>query len=205
MKIALLGATGRVGSVVLKNALQNNDSIKALTRDPVKLEDSPNLLKIKGTALDHDQLAKTIQHCDAVISCLGTDQNDVLSSSMPAILNSMRFAGVTRIITIGTAGILQSRQEPSLYRFQSIESKRRMTRAAEDHLKTYIMLRESEMDYTVVCPTYLPLGERVGNFRTEENILPEDGQSISVFDTGDFAYQQLFSDQFIRTRVGICY
>ncbi|MBM7586387.1 putative NADH-flavin reductase [Bacillus pakistanensis] len=205
MKIALLGATGRVGSVVLENALQNNHLIYALTRHPEKLDQSSNLVKVKGTVLDQDLLIKTIRNCDAVISCLGTDQNNVLSRSTPYILNSMRFSGVRRIITIGTAGILQSRQEPSLYRFQSSESKRRMTRAAEDHLKAYIMIRESEMEYTVVCPTYLPEGERVGKYRTEENMLPEGGQSISVFDTGDFAYKQLFSDRFIRTRVGICY
>lgn len=35
--------------------------------------------------------------------------------------------------------------------------------------------------------------------------LPEGGSEISVADTAYFAYQQIFSKEFVKTRVGLAY
>jgi uncharacterized protein len=128
-----------------------------------------------------------------------------LSRSMPIILKAMKQNGITRIITCGTAGILNSRPEPHLYRFQSNESKRRSSVAAEDHLRAFLMLQASGLEWTVVCPTYLPDAERIGEYRVQKNTLPENGKSISIYDTGDFIYNELLNPRFLQNRVGICY
>ncbi|HJV16355.1 MAG TPA: NAD(P)H-binding protein [Bacillales bacterium] len=206
MNICLLGATGRVGSVILENALRDNHSIQALVRDPKKLLiKSQNLHIIKGNALNRQNISEAICGSDVVVSALNTDKNTLLSESMPIIIEQMRIQQIRRIITIGTAGILQARSEPNLYRFQSSESKRKTTKDAEEHLKAFLHLKESGLDWTVVCPTYLPLGKRIGTYRYEKNIIPENPFSISVYDSGDFAYNQLFSDQFVGCRVGLTY
>jgi uncharacterized protein len=206
VNICLLGATGRVGSVILENALRDNHSIQALVRDPQKLLiKSQNLHVIKGNALNRQNISEAISGADVVVSALNTDGTSLLSESMPIIIEQMRIQQIRRIITIGTAGILQARSEPNLYRFQSSESKRKTTKDAEEHLKAFLLLKESGLDWTVVCPTYLPLGERIGSYRYEKNIIPEDPSSISVYDTGDFAFKQLFTDEFIGCRVGLTY
>jgi uncharacterized protein len=202
MKIALFGSTGRVGSVVFQRALSEYE-VKRLVRRGSGLDASGT--EIVGDVLTEEDVMKTIEGSDAVISCLNTDKNDVLSRSMPILLKAMRSHDVKRIITCGTAGILQARKDSRLYRFQSNESKRRSTTAAEDHLRAFLMLQASGMDWTVVCPTYLPDGERLGNYRTERDVLPGDGKSISIYDTGDFIFQQLSDDSYNRCRVGICY
>ncbi|OAT83044.1 hypothetical protein A6P54_05465 [Bacillus sp. MKU004] len=203
MKIALFGSTGRVGAVVYENA-RNEHTIHRLTRKIVQ-EKSLQEIAVTGDVLNEEDVFNTIFGCDAVVSCLNTDKEDVLSRSMPIILKAMRQNGITRIITCGTAGILNSRTEPHLYRFQSNESKRRSSTAAEDHLRAFLMLQASGLQWTVVCPTYLPDGERMGEYRIERDTLPEDGKSISIYDTGDFIYHELMNPQFIRKRVGICY
>src|SRR5699024_11520053 len=81
------------------------------------------------------------------------------------------------------AGILNSRNEPDLYRFQSSESKRKTTTAAKDHLAAYELLEKSNLDWTVVCPTYLPDDEIIGEYRTEIDYLPKNAKKISVGDT----------------------
>ncbi|OIU73258.1 NAD(P)-dependent oxidoreductase [Rossellomorea aquimaris] len=203
MKIALFGSTGRVGAVFYENA-RNDHTIHRLTRKNVQKK-SLQEIAVTGDVLNEEDVFNTISGCDAVVSCLNTDKEDVLSRSMPIILKAMRQYGITRIITCGTAGILNSRKEPHLYRFQSIESKRRSSTAAEDHLRAFLMLRASGLQWTVVCPTYLPDGERIGKYRIERDTLPEDGRSISIYDTGDFIYHELMNPQCIRMRVGICY
>jgi uncharacterized protein len=203
MKLALFGSTGRVGAVVYENA-RHEHTIHRLTR--IHFE-KRNLQEqaLTGNVLNEKDVSNTIAGCDAVISCLNTDKEDVLSRSMPIILKAMRQNGITRIITCGTAGILNSRTEPHLYRFQSNEAKRRSSVAAEDHLRAFLMLQVSGLEWTVVCPTYLPDGERRGEYRLERDTLPEDGKSISIYDTGDFIYHELLNPRFIQKRVGICY
>jgi putative NADH-flavin reductase len=92
-----------------------------------------------------------------------------------------------------------------LYRFQSTESKRRLTFAAEEHAKVFEKLAATNLDWTVVCPTYLPDGVATGQWRTETNFLPENGVEISVGDTAEFAYKELLDPQFIKVRVGLAY
>ena len=206
MKILLLGATGRVGSHRLNIALGDGHHVNALVRNTDKLEIHDEKLDITpGNVLEGENITKAVVGADVVISALGTDGGTTLSESMPLIIDAMRQEGAERIITIGTAGILQSRTEPEILRYQSSESKRKTTRAAEEHHKVYELLEDSGLDWTIVCPTYLPDGEYTGEYRVERNFLPEDGQSIAVPDTAEFAFSQIEDDSYVRSRVGIAY
>jgi putative NADH-flavin reductase len=205
VNICLFGATGRVGSVLLENTLLNNHIVRVLVRNTNNLPNHPNLTVIQGNVLNESDLAEAMAGTEVVLSALNTDKGTVLSDFTPMIIKLMEKQGLRRIITIGTAGILQARSEPHLFRFQSSESKRKSTRDAEEHLKAYMLLKQSQLDWTIVCPTYLPTGERIGQYRYEKDILPENPSSISIFDTGDFAFQQLFSNEFNCCRVGLTY
>lgn len=206
MKILILGGTGRVGSHIVRHALQDGHRVRVLVRSPEKIEYvHDNLTVIQGDVLNQESVARAMHGMDAVISALNTDGGTVLSESMLLIIKAMEAERIKRIITIGTAGILQSRVTPEIMRYRSSESKRKTTRAAEEHEKVYRLLLQSELDWTIVCPTYLPDGKRLGDYRTEADFLPEGGSKISVPDTAEFAYNQLESSEYIRKRVGIAY
>lgn len=207
MNIFLLGATGRVGKSIMKRAIADGHQVTALVRSPEKITElkTESVQILQGNVLNENDIVKGMKHADIVVSALGTDKNDTLSKSIPFIVKAMEHYKIFRITTIGTAGILNSRTQPELYRFQSNESKRRITTAAEDHLAAYKILAASELRWTIVCPTYLPDEEEIGKYRVERNVLPEDGQKISVADTAAFSYQQLLDDTYVHTRVGIAY
>ena len=206
MKILLLGMTGRTGNEIAKLALQDKHQVTALVRTPEKITiNDENLSIIKGDVTVKEDVELAMKNADVVISALNTDGADTLTESMPLIIEAMKAEGIKRIVTIGTAGILESRIEPEVLRYQSSESKRKLTRAAEEHHKTYLLLEESDLDWTVVCPTYLPDGEAVGECREERDFLPEGGKKITVGDTAVFVYKQLESDEYIKSRVGIAY
>ncbi|MFC0272122.1 NAD(P)-dependent oxidoreductase [Metabacillus herbersteinensis] len=206
MKIALFGSTGRVGKEFLNFVISDGYQVKALVRSPEKIEFNSALLELhKGNAREFHDVLPTIEDCDLVVSALNTDSDDTLSVSILHIIKAMQEQRVQRIITIGTAGILQSRTDPSIYRFQSSESKQRSTRAAEEHLKMYEALKESNLDWTIICPTYLPDGILTKNYRYEVTFLPFEGKSISVQDTAHFAFSQLILSKFNRQRVGLSY
>ncbi|WP_137791206.1 SDR family oxidoreductase [Bacillus sp. E(2018)] len=207
MKLCVLGSTGRVGQYFTKMALQDEISVSALLRNPEKFTSSilSQLSFTKGDVLSKESVAEAMAGCDVVFSALSTDGANVLSESMPIIIEAMKEEGISRIITIGTAGILQSRAEPHLLRYQSCESKRKLTRAAEDHHMAFTLLQESGLNWTIVCPTYLPDGEPTGTYRTEKDVLPIDGSRISTGDTAHFAFSLLDSSNYLETRVGIAY
>lgn len=207
MKLLLLGATGRVGSHILDHALKDGHEIIVLVRSADKLRDrsAENLCVRTGNVLDQMDVASAMRGVDAVISALGTDKATTLSEGTPYIIEAMKQEGVSRIITVGTAGILQSRVSPDLLRYQSSESRQKLTRAAEEHHKAYTLLEHSGLDWTIVCPTYLPDGEYTGTYRVEAHLLPVDGMQISVPDTAAFTYQQLSTSEYVRARIGIAY
>ncbi|KGP90013.1 hypothetical protein N780_07235 [Pontibacillus chungwhensis BH030062] len=206
MKIAVFGGTGRVGSSFIRMALDQGHTIQALVRDRDKADDLiSKATHIIGDVTQEEDIRATINGCDLVFSSIGTDKTTTLSESMPLIRKVMEKQGITRLVTIGTAGILNSRYEEGKYRFQSSESKRTKTFAAEEHLKAYLELQSSALHWTIVCPTYLPDGEEVGGVRYEIDFLPKEGKKISTNDTARFAFEILDPPSFSKKRVGICY
>ena len=204
MKLAIFGATGRVGGEILKRALAEGHQVKALVRSE-KLEAHPNLEIIVGDVRNAEDIDKTIAGTTAVFSAIGTDRTTTLSEAAPLIVKSMASHNVKRIITIGTAGILDSRLSPGLLRYEGGDSKRKATFAAEEHEVVYRLFEKTDLHWTIVCPTYLPDGESRGNYRAEKDLLPLEGKEITVGDTADFAYLQLESQEFIQSRVGLAY
>ncbi|EJQ43012.1 hypothetical protein IEE_03190 [Bacillus cereus BAG5X1-1] len=206
MKVCILGATGRVGSHIMKLTLHDSYEVTVLVRDLSKVEiEHERLHIIEGNVLNGNDIKEVIKGCDIVISALGTDRNGTLEKSLPIIIKQMEEEGIKKIVTIGTAGILQARTNPNIYRFQSKESKRKTTTAAEDHLAAYKALHNSNLCWTVVCPTHLIDGDVTGVYRTEKDMLPTDGLKITVGDTAHFAWSLRNKSLYEKSRVGISY
>ncbi|CAM3816580.1 NAD(P)-dependent oxidoreductase [Mesobacillus thioparans] len=206
MNILVFGATGRVGSQIVPFALHDRHHVTVLVRTPEKVQiNNENLTIIQGNVLNKEDIVQAMQGIDVVISALNTDGTTTLSESMPLIIEAMESEGINRIITVGTAGILQSRVTPAILRYQSSESKRKSTRAAVEHHKIYDLLKQSNLEWTIVCPTYLPNGKRRGNYRIGNDFLPEGGFEISVQDTAEFTYKQISTNEYKKSRVGISY
>lgn len=209
MRILLLGSTGRVGKQLLQLLLANGHQVTAFVRDPNRLKFRVDGMEVYvGNALNKVDIEMVMPNHDIVLSAMGTDGKETLSESMPYIIDAMVVNKIKRIITVGTAGILKSRISPELYRFQSTESRRRSpksTRAAKDHKAAYEALANSSLEWTVVCPTYLPDGDAISNYRFEVDFLPINGEKISVGDTAQFTYTQINSDEFLGCRVGLAY
>lgn len=205
MRISMFGGTGRVGSLMLKQLLENGHHVTALARNPEMVPQHPNLTVIQGDAKEAAAIASTILGSEVVVSALGTDKTTTLSDALPEIIQAMKDEDIKRIITIGTAGILQSRIDPNYLRYEAGDSNRKLTTAAEEHHAAYRALAASDLDWTIVCPTYLPDGEATGIYRIEDNWLPKEGKQISTEDTANFAVSELFACNHLRTRVGIAY
>lgn len=205
MNITLFGATGRVGAVFLQNCLQEGHDVTVLVRHTDTLPQSEHLFVRVGDATNAQQVEDAIVGADLVVSALGTDGTTTLTTSMQHMIASCLKLHISRIVSIGTAGILQSRIEKDKLRYLSVEARRTTTFAASEHAKVHEMLQQSTLDWTIVCPTALPIGERTGIYRVSADFLPEEGKRISVFDTADFTYDVVKNNLYVHKRVGIAY
>ena len=75
--ILVVGGTGNVGRLVVKQLLERSVKVKAIVRSPDKLPESTrsnsNLSLVHRTLLDmsEEELAREVEGCDGVVCCLG--------------------------------------------------------------------------------------------------------------------------------------
>lgn len=113
MKIALFGAHGRVGQAFLRFVKEDDRyMVRSLIRTN-REEMLAGMFQVTGNSRNQEDVLETIKGSDIVVSCLSTDGDDTLSVSMEHIVQAMKQTGTSRIITIGTAGILKARRDLS--------------------------------------------------------------------------------------------
>ena len=66
MKIAIFGATGRVGSIFMQHALDEGYEVQALIRKGRDVTPHENLTIIRGDVTNIEDVNQTIDGCDAV-------------------------------------------------------------------------------------------------------------------------------------------
>jgi putative NADH-flavin reductase len=202
MKIALFGATGKTGALVLKNLLAKSHTVTALVRTPAKITlSSPQLKLIQGDALVLGDVEHAVDGCEAVISVLGMASlkpSTVLTAAMGNIAASMKTKGIKRIISLGSAGILgEMGGLPGLIIGFILRN------ALKDHRGAYDILSASSLEWTVLRPVSLTDGAATGRYRTTEVGLPKNGRSISRADVADFIVKTLEQGTYIRKSPGM--
>lgn len=189
MKIALIGASGFVGSVLLKEAASRGHDVTALVRNPDKVEASSHITARKLDVNDTKALAAAIGGADVVISAFngGWGDPDIYAkhkAGSDSIRDAAKAAG-KRLIVIGGAGSLHapdgsqfvdSDQFPKEYKDGA--------RAARDVLGD--LRKETALDWTFLSPPFvLTPTEGTGKYRlgAENPVFNDKGEStISVAD-----------------------
>lgn len=108
MRIFLLGARGKIGTVFLNMALAKGHHITAYVRSPEKLTIAENLTIIQGNLESIPQMSAAMRDHDVVVSCLGgndNDQSNVIQKLTEVIVASIKESNGSRIAVISTAGI----------------------------------------------------------------------------------------------------
>lgn len=153
--IAIFGATGGTGRVLTELALEKGLRVRALARNPEKLNlDSESLDIIQGDALDSQSVSEVIDGADAVFSCLGHSKGspqDLQERALQLIISEMQKQGVKRLINLTGSGVRFAGDEPGLmdkfftFALKLIDRPRMVD--GENHVRLIV---ESDLDWTVV-------------------------------------------------------
>lgn len=192
MKLAIIGATGFVGSRVLQEALDRGHSVTAIVRGTYKLPRHPSLTAKNADAYEASQVAAAVKGHDAVISAFsgGWTNPDLRQDHVrgsKAIQAGVRESGVKRLLMVGGAGSLQvapgvdlvdTPQFPAEYKEGALGA-----RAALDLLRA-----ETELEWSLVSPpALLEPGDRTGRYRVGGDQLLMDGQAPAAISVEDLA------------------
>jgi putative NADH-flavin reductase len=209
MNVTVLGANGRVGSAVVGMLVEGDHAVIACVRDatraPAALNDRVRV--VVADMLDAASLGPAFEGADAIISAVGGTgleaPGTVLEEGMRTIVDVARACGVPRILSVAAAGILDapggglrsaSPDYPPVFRLIS-----------KQHEEVWRILRESTLAWTIVCPPYMPSGERTGIYRVEANRLPDGGRQITTGDVADLLVREMEAGAFVGARVGVAY
>ena len=106
MKIAVLGATGNLGSRFVKSALKSGHQITAFVRSPEKFDfKNENLTVIKGDVFNVKEMTKAFKGMDAVASFLRLHGANLplFSKGTENIIQAMKANNIKRLIITSEA------------------------------------------------------------------------------------------------------
>ncbi|SAK53887.1 NAD-dependent epimerase/dehydratase [Caballeronia pedi] len=202
-KIAIIGATGNVGSRLLEEALRRGHTVTAIARDTSRLETRDGVDAQSVDVLDADALAAAIAGHDAVF---GATRFATVSAS--AILEPVKRASVRRLLVVGGAGSLYAAPGQRVLDLPGFPPAYKPEATAGAAFLDALR-RERDVEWTFISPSaeFVP-GARTQKFRlgVDELLVDNNGRSWISFDD----YAIAFLDEFqkgahIRQRITVGY
>lgn len=212
MKVAIIGATGYVGSALLKEAVARGHEVTALVSHTNKVPADEHVVAKSVDILLTDGLTAELKGHDAVISAFsGHAQSDVLGyylKGVHSILAAIRKAKVHRLLMVGGAGALEV--APGVLLIDTPAFPEAWKATAEGARQALNLLRDQpSLDWTMLAPSaQLEPGERTGKFRigTDQLLVDADGQSrISLADFAVAMIDELEQPAHTRARFTVGY
>lgn len=191
MKIALIGASGFIGTALLTEALSRGHHVTALVTRPERVAPQENLIIIKSDVLNTDALAEQLRGVDAVISAFsGHAQDDVYGyyiKGFNSILAATQQASVPQLLVVGGAATLEIAPGKRLLDTPEFPAEYRATaEGAQTALET--LRAQTAQAWTFLSPAAeIFLGERSGNFRLGGDTLLTDSEGNSRISVQDYA------------------
>ncbi len=179
MSIALIGASGNVGSRILKELSDREHAVTAIARHPENIAKLPKVIAKQGDVFDKAALSDLLKGHDIVISAV-----HFTASDPHILLDAVKAAGVKRYLVVGGAGSLEVSPGVPLVRTPDFPPAYKPE--AEKGAEFLNLLRtENDLDWTFLSPSaqFLP-GQRTGKFRLgKDQLLSDDhGSRISFED-----------------------
>lgn len=207
MKITVFGATGQIGKLLVKQALDEGYQVVAYARDGAKLAGlkNPRLSIVEGELNNPKRIEEAVIGSDAVLSMLGPIEWKKVGSLPIAegtrnIVNAMKKHGVKRFIAIGTPSSIRDpkNDKPTIImKLLSLSVKYTMANAFQEFDRIGDIIQKSGLDWTIVRflqPTDEPKKGVVKHGFVGKTKL---GMKTTRADIADFALKQVIDRTYI--------
>lgn len=211
MKIAILGATGWIGSTIMSEALNRQHKVIAISRDAKKIEQTG----VESHSLDllaEGGLNEAVAGADVVIAAVGgraKGNHEMVVQTASRLLAQLPQAGIKRLIWVGGAGSLEVAPGIKLVTVPEFPAEYKDEALAQGQALDVFRQSDSTLDWLFVSPAaeIFP-GERSGKYRLGGDQLQTDSEGKSKISVQDYAVallDQAEKAEHHNTRIGIAY
>lgn len=210
MRIAVFGATGRTGRLLVEQALARDHDVVAFVRDPTALPATvradDRLTVVEGDAHSGDGVDRAVggdgDPVDAVVSVLGQTSegpSDLLTEAGRHILAAMDRHGVDRFVTLVGAGVREAGESVSLGGRAMGALLKLLARSVLEDARSHVALvRASETRWTVVRAPRLTEGSHTGEFRHGTELTLGLRDAAARANVAEFILDCLEADRYVH-------
>jgi len=188
MNITIIGASAGVGLEAVKRALQRNHTVTTLSRSEINLPSQVNLITLKGSATNREDLKKAIENANAVIVALGTGQSTkatTLYSDFAKLLVEIQQETNTQIPFIVLTGFGAGDSGPYNGFIAKIFFSLLLKKVYADKTKMEDIITGSKMKWEIVRPGMLKDNPLTEKYRIESTLFK--GINIGGINRSDVA------------------
>jgi putative NADH-flavin reductase len=213
MNIAVFGANGGTGRLLVAAALEAGHRVTALTRHP---DDFPighgSLRVVAGDVLVPADVSGTVAGADAVLSALGVPYGrkkiSLYSAGIAVILAAMGHQGVRRLACVSSSATdheFARKNTGGGFLFEKVLKpviENTMGKTLYDDMRRMeALVRASDLDWTIVRPSGLFATDGVTDYAVGENFLPY--RFTSRADLADFLLRQADETEFVHKAAAV--
>jgi putative NADH-flavin reductase len=188
MKIAIIGAAGKAGSRILKEALNRGHNVTAIVRHPEKMDD-PAVSCLKKDVFD--LTTEDLTPFDVVVNAISAPPGKeyLYVDAGRNLIRILSGADRTRLIVVGGAGSLYVDEAEKTRVVDTPDFPEQFLATASNQAKNLEDLKQSEhLNWTFLSPSALfVLGKRTGHFTTGRNRLLVNSEGKSYVSYEDYA------------------
>ncbi|MCD9024717.1 NAD(P)-dependent oxidoreductase [Cohnella silvisoli] len=188
MKIGVIGASGKAGSLIIKEAAARGHEVTAIVRDAAKVRES-NVAVIEKDIFD--LAAKDAAAFDVVVNAFGAPhgQEHLHAEAGKALIAAIQGSPDTRLIVVGGAGSLYVDEAQTVRLVDTPEFPDLYKATASSQAANLEDLKYSGIKWTFVSPAafFNPAGKRTGSYQTGKDNLIVNSKGESHLSYADFA------------------
>jgi len=209
MQMVVFGATGGTGRELVKQALGHGHSVRAFVRDPEKLKVIHHRLEVvTGDVQDAKSVAAAVAGQDAVLCALGIYErkpNTVLSDAVRTLVAAMKEQEVKRLLYVSSLGVGATKGQLGLV-YNHVLLPLLLKEIFADKETAEAVVRESNLDWTIVQPARLTKSRLTGEYRAGPDAAKGRWfPKIARSDVADFMLNAVERKLFIREAPAIAY
>jgi uncharacterized protein len=189
MKIGIIGASGKAGSLLLKEAVERGHTVTAIVRDASKMQNK-NVEIIEKNIFDLK--AKDIKNFDIVINAFNASPGQEIQhvEAGKVLIEAFKGAPQTRLIVVGGAGSLFVDETKSVRIFDTPDFPEAYLETAKNMEKNLEELQNTnDIQWTYISPAgfFDSAGKRTGSYQKGKDNLILNAKGESYISYADYA------------------
>jgi putative NADH-flavin reductase len=210
MRLVIFGSTGPTGRALVSQSLDQGHDVTALARDPGAVDATTDHLQVvRADVLDRSSLDGVLNGADAVLSAIGThgrQPTTVYSTGAGNIRDAMHRAGVQRFVGISALPVTPRTELGVAERWIVVPLLSRFFGAMyADMTRMEQVLRDSDLDFTIMRPPQLTNKRGTGQYRTAINQRLPRARKISRADLAAEMLRVIPDRNTVRATVTLAY